>query len=83
MGLEKDLIEFISKINRNNYLTMYDELEQIVLIYKGGLNNEEVLELLNSFYRKSDLDDYQEEVFFEIGNRVKGVCPDFKKINLG
>ena len=78
--LHKRLIEFFDMVDLNNYRFKYDELRDMVISYNTKLSWQEVYDIYLSIDKLSGFNEAQEEVYLEIGNRLHGYCPPFKRI---
>lgn len=72
--LRNEVLYFLNFVNKDNFWRKYDELACIVLSYKDRLSKLKAYELICEIC-SMDLDENQEEVVIEIGNRLGGYCP--------
>lgn len=73
--------KYLETVNEDNFSKSYDGLVRIIEEFKTrGLLKHDVQKILVQIDDQG-LDQYQEEVIIEIGNRIVGFCTPGKEIN--
>lgn len=79
--LKDELIQYLDKVVKNNFTDKYDGIIDIVLKYRDlGMTKDEVLIVINDI-GQIEMDDYKEDVFLELSNRLYGYCPPSRDID--
>lgn len=79
--LKDELIQYLDKVVKNNFTDKYDGIIDIVLKYRDlGMTKDEVLIVINDV-GQIEMDDYKEDVFLELSNRLYGYCPPSRDID--
>jgi len=79
--LKDELIQYLDEVVKNNFKDKYDGIIDIVLKYRDlGMTKDEVLIVINDV-GQIEMDDYKEDVFLELSNRLYGYCTPSNYIN--
>lgn len=79
--LRSKLFQALKNVTEENLSPSYDYLASIILSEKASLSVKEVQEVITELDNTLTWNDLQEDVLLEIGNRLSGNCPDFKKLS--
>lgn len=81
--LKKDLELLLAEVTSTTFEGSYEKLASLLLTYRGILTKEDVYSLFVLIENELDLSVWQEEVLWEISNRLSGDCMPHKTIILG
>jgi hypothetical protein len=80
--IENEFMEEVKLVTNDNFVKMADSLVEIILKYKGKLNNKKVDELLLDVYNEIEIDENQDDVLTVVSCRVVGFCSPHNYIQL-
>jgi hypothetical protein len=77
--LHHDLLQLLEGVTEESLELSYDGIATVLQKYKGQLSITEVLDVLTLINRQN-LSPYQEEIIWDVANRLRGQCPPHRKI---
>ena len=79
--LKHELIQYLEAVDRGNFSWKYDGIIDVVLKYRDlGITKNDVLIVINDL-GTIQMDDYKEDVFLELSNRLYGYCSSINYID--
>lgn len=80
--LKKDLEVILAEVSINTIEESYEKVSALLFTHSGILTKEDVYTLIVIIENELDLSVWQEEILWEISNRLSGDCRPDKTINL-
>lgn len=79
---KEEVERFLIGVSSETLDKSYGELVDILLAYKGLLTKDDVYAVFSFMDKESKLNRWQEEVIWEISNRLEGHCRPGKEISV-
>ena len=68
-----EMVSYLNEMKRGEIQVNYDEFLRLVLRFKDNFSSKEMLSLLGEVTEENpEFDDYQDEILFDISNRIFG-----------